>query len=314
MRGRAGRRLPARTRGAAAALVTAVLMAGSLAACSGGGGDSGSSGGTVSSESLGTPDRVGVADGAGADTGSDSGGEVQTRSVIYTGQVELQGDPLSEVRAKIDALMEKYDGFVAREDTQNDEHGTTTSSTLVLRVPSADFDTVMHSFDDFSTVLDTSSKDQDVSTQVIDVNSRIRTQEVSLRRLQRFLGQAKSIQDVIRLESAIAQREADLASLRSQQNYLKDQTSLATITVRMALPPEKATEDDPLADAGFLTGLRNGWNALVDVAIVAATVLGAALPFLVVLAVILVPLVLWLRSRHRREPTETAPPTAGGTD
>ena len=56
----------------------------------------------------------------------------------------------------------------------------------------------------------------------------------------------------------------------------------------MALPPEKATEDDPLADAGFLTGLRNGWNALVDVAIVTATVLGAVLPFLIVLAVILV--------------------------
>jgi hypothetical protein len=208
--------------------------------------------------------------------------------------------------------VEKYDGTIAKEQTENDEHGTTTSSTLVLRVPSADFETVMHAFKDFSTVLDTTSKGEDVSTQVIDVNSRIRTQEVSLRRLQKFLGQAKSVQDVIRLESAIAQREADLASLRSQQNYLADQTSLATITVRMALPPEKATQDDPLADAGFLTGLRNGWNALVDVAVVAATVLGAALPFLVVLAVILVPLVLWLRSRHGRPPTDTTPPPSAG--
>lgn len=286
-----------------------MLVAGSLAGCGGGGSGDSSSGGAVSSDSLAMPDRASVQDGAGVDAGSNGGTEVEARAVIYTGQVELQGDPLSEVREKIDALMEKYDGTVAKEQTQNDEHGTTISSTLVLRVPSADFETVMHSFKDFSTVLDTSSKGEDVTTQVIDVNSRIRTQEVSLKRLQKFLGQAQSVQDVIRLESAIAQREADLASLRSQHNYLKDQTSLATITVRMALPPEKATQDDPLADAGFFTGLRNGWNAMVDVAIVAATVIGAALPFLVVLAILLVPLVLWLRSRHGREPTDTAPPS-----
>ena len=306
--------MPART-GAAAAVLGLLVVTG-LAGCgSSGGGSSSGDSGTSDSVAVPAPQR-GVADGSsGADTGSTGGSstggtDVQTRSVISTGQVQLQGDPLSDVRAKIDALMEKYDGFVAKEQTQNDAHGTMTSSVLVLRVPSASFETVMGSFADFSTVLDKSSKEEDVTTEVIDVNSRIRTQEVSLKRLQKFLGQAKSVPDVIRLESAIAQREADLASLRSQHNYLKDQTSLATITVRMALPPEKAAQDDPLADAGFLTGLRNGWNALVDVAVVAATVLGAMLPFLLVLAVILVPLVLWLRSRHRRPTEETPPPGA----
>jgi hypothetical protein len=77
----------------------------------------------------------------------------------------------------------------------------------------------------------------------------------------------------------------------------------------MALPPDEAEkQDDPLADAGFLTGLRNGWDALVDVAIVAATAVGALLPFLGVLALVLVPFLVWVRTNRRRRGAVTAPP------
>jgi hypothetical protein len=178
-------------------------------------------------------------------------------------------------------------------------------------VPSQHFDTVMASFGEFATVIDAGRKAEDVTTEVIDVESRIRTQEISLERLRAFLGRATRVTDMIRLESEIARREADLASLRSQQEFLADQTSLATITVQMALPPEKVKDkDDPLEDAGFLTGLRNGWDALTDVTAVAATVAGAVLPFLGVLLVILVPMGLWLRTGRRRRGPVTAPPPA----
>ena len=73
---------------------------------------------------------------------------------------------------------------------------------------------------------------------------------------------------MIRLESEIARREANLASLQAQQRYLDDQTSLSTIARHDARARRRgaaAAKDDPLEDAGFLTGLQNGWNALVDV-------------------------------------------------
>jgi hypothetical protein len=113
---------------------------------------------------------------------------------------------------------------------------------------------------------------------------------------------------MIRLESEIARREADLASLRAQQDYLSDQTSLATISVTMTTPEAAPKgKDDPLEDAGFLAGLDGGWNALLDALVVVATVLGAVLPFGVVLAVLGVPFLVWLRTARRRR-TAAAPP------
>ena len=302
--------------GSRAVLVVLVLLVMTvLGACSGGGDteSASSDGGQVTSEQLGSSggDRVdALKDGAEERGGVAGRVPVQARSVISTGKVQLEAEDLLDARDEIDRLLGRYGGYVAREETHSDENGRTSSSTLQLRVPSQHFDIVMSSFGEFATVIDSGREAEDVTTEVIDVESRIRTQEISLERLRKFLARATKVTDMIRIESEIARREADLASLRAQSDYLADQTSLATISVRMALPPEKAEEDDPLEDAGFLTGLENGWHALVDVAIVGATVLGATLPFLAVLALVLVPLVLWTRAGRRRRQPVSAPPPA----
>jgi hypothetical protein len=234
---------------------------------------------------------------------------VQTRQVISVGTVELLADDLAAVRDELDRLLGRYGGFVADERTSNDEDGDTDRSVLTLRVPSRHFDSMMGAFDDLATVKDSGRKATDVTTEVIDVASRIRTQEVSLDRLRRFLGEATDVNAMIRLESEIARRESDLASLRAQQEYLDDQTSLATITVTMTTPATSTepAKDDPLEDAGFLAGLSGGWNALLDVLVVVATVVGALVPFGVVLAVLGIPFLAWLRAARRRR-AATAPP------
>ena len=224
---------------------------------------------------------------------------------IRTGQVTLVSDDLDAARASVGRTVQRYGGQIADEQTDHEDDGDLRSSRLTLRVPSARFSTVMASFAEVGDVRGSQTEQEDVTTEVIDVASRIRTQEVSLDRLRGFLDRATSVPSVIRLESEIARREADLASLRAQQDYLEDQTSLSTIelTMRAAEPePRPAPQKDELQDAGFLAGLNGGWNALLDVLTVAATVLGALLPFALAGALAGVPLTVWLRTtrRHRR--------------
>lgn len=233
---------------------------------------------------------------------------VRARSVIATGEVTLEGKDLTRVREELDRLLGRIGGTVAEERTSSDREDGPTRSRLVLRVPSARFGDMMAAFDDIATVTDTRREEVDVTTEVIDVAARVRTAEVSLQRLRTFIGRAKAIETVIRLETEISRREADLASLRAQQDYLDDQTSLATIRVLLQTPGAAADPEDPLEDAGFLAGLRNGWNALLDILVVSATVVGALVPFAVALGVILAPLLVWLRSRRRHPVASPATP------
>ena len=293
-------------RAAAALLVAGLGLTLTLGACSTGTGSdttepatadramTDGSGGSARGES----DTAG--DGsAGSDEGRAGRAAVQAEAMVFTGEVVLEDDDLAQVRAEIDRLMGRYGGHVADERTDNDNDGETQRSTLVLRVPGRHFEQVLAAFRDFTTVQSTERKGEDVTTEVIDLDARIRTQEVSLRRLRGFLDRAEDVETMIRLESEIAQREASLESLRAQSAYLADQVAMATVTVRMSTPDAPDPDPDPLEDAGFLSGLRGGWGALQDVLVVAATVTGAVIPFAVLLALVGVPVALWLRLRRR---------------
>jgi hypothetical protein len=113
----------------------------------------------------------------------------------------------------------------------------------------------------------------------------------------------------VALEGELSKREADLEALQARQRTLADQTAQATVTVTLV------GSDAPVvvpASTGFVAGLRSGWDAFAGALVVALTVVGAVLPF----AVVLVPAALLVRWWVRRRTTQTpaAPVPAGTTD
>jgi hypothetical protein len=144
---------------------------------------------------------------------------------------------------------------------------------------------------------------------VIDTAVRVRAQERSLRRIEILLARAQSIRDIVDIESELTRRQADLDSLKSQQAYLADQTAMSTITVHLEQKHEPAKEPDT-EEAGFLPGLEGGWGALVAFGTVLATILGALLPWLVVLTVPGIPAWLVVRRLVRRRPVASTPAEA----
>lgn len=255
-------------------------------------GSEGGGGPHNAAEDLGSPD-------IGSDTAEGSGRTgVQTRAMIHSAQVSLVGDDLAGVRGELDDLLDRWGGHVSEEQTQNDEQGRTRSATLTVRVPADHFEDLMSSFADIATVTRATRQAEDVTTQVIDVESRVRTQETSLARLRSFLRQAKDVETMLRVETQIAEREAELESLLAQQAYLADQVDLATVQVRMHTP-ETEPEQEP-DTVGFLAGLRLGAGLLQQLALGVATGVGALLPFVAVLALVGLPAGVWVRTRRRR--------------
>lgn len=187
-------------------------------------------------------------------------------------------------------------------------------SWLVIRVPVAEFADTMAELEDAGELVASSSTSEDVTTQVIDTQVRIRAQEKSLERVEILLARAQSIRDIIAIEAQLTRRQADLDSLKQQMAWLEDQTSMSTITVQLSTTPQDKPADED--ESGFLAGLQAGWDGLTSFAVGAATVLGALLPFALVLAVVGLP--VWLlvrRSLHRRRPAPDAgPPSAGTAD
>ena len=297
----------------------AVMMTMALTgACSGGGGmDAASETSDAGGAAAGSHEFAegGTRSSAGDDAAAElNRAVVNVRSVIRTGEVAVTSTDLDAARSALDDLLAAVNGTLDREQTEHDPDGEIERSTLVVRVPVASFDAAMDGIQGLGKVKSAQTAAKDVTTEVIDVDERVETLETSLDRLQDYQRDARDIDDLIRYEQQITERESELQSLKAQQAYLADQTSMSTITVYLSTPRKYVAPPGALEDAGFVSGIKSGWSALVDTVVVVLTVVGAILPFAAALALVGVP--LWLlvrRLRRSGEPLPVGPEPVGGT-
>lgn len=292
-----------------ALVVTApILVAFLLSGC--GSDSSGTAAGSANAGSLAQDSNLGnTGNGkAAAEVAQQApGSEVQPRAVISTGTIALTSADLAATRARLDAVLAKDGGRVADEATATDDHGTLTHSHLVVRVPSDRFDGAMTSLSGIASLRTASRKAEDVTTQVIDLQARIAAERAGVRRLRALVSQTANLRALLDVERALTERQGELESLRQQRVYLADRTSLATITVDVALRTSPAPPQ--AAAGGFVGGLGHGWNALVAVVTGLLVGFGALLPFAVAGALVGVP--AWLvvrrmrRTRRLRAPAES---------
>jgi hypothetical protein len=314
-----------------------LVLAGLLAAC-GGGGDADSSGTTASAGDSAAsraedgggggmaapqaavgeaparngaggsdaPGNSGYAKGDGAAPTTSTAARVlpSDRDVVYTGSISVRVTDIRRATDRVESLALGVDGVVFSEQSSTDpRHPRYGDATMTIRVPPTAFGPTLDAVSRLGRELDRQRSAEDVTTQVTDTTSRLRTQQRSVDRVRVLLGRATTIGQVVQVESELSRREADLESLEAQLKKLDDLTSLATIEVHLTSPQPapKVTHTTKKDDSelGFLSGLSGGWNAFVAIVVVALTVVGALVPFVLAAGLVGVPLLLVWRSRRR---------------
>ena len=302
-----------------AALLTALAMG--LTGCSGGadGGNdtAGASGGEAASEvEEGAPP---ASDDAGGDGSADGGRRnsarvlpADGRDIVYTGSVSVRVRDVAAAARRVETITLAAGGLVFSEDTSQLPGGRGLGQAdLTLRVPPATFRSTLDRVGALGRELGRTRSARDVTTELADTDSRVRSQERSVARVRSLLAEAETIGEVVQIESELARREADLESLQAQLARLKDVTDLATVEVTLLARHAPAPEPDDDEDYGFLVGLRGGLAALVGILVVGLTVLGALLPFALVAGLIGLPTYLLVRRTRRAAPSPaTQAPTA----
>ncbi|MGX5211921.1 DUF4349 domain-containing protein [Streptomyces violaceus] len=292
---------------ALAALLLAAALA--LTGCSGAGEDSA---GSTADRGVAAPqaDGKGAANeaapgGAGSGARTTAPPKLTASHIIRTASLTVRVKDVPKALEEARTGTENAGGYVGNETTTRDEEGHERTR-VVLRVPVEKYDEVLAELEGAGKLLDRSAKAEDVTDQVVDVESRIKSQRASVARIRELMDQATKLSDVVTLEGELSTRQADLEALLARQTSLKDRTSLATITLSLSETPVKkkeAKDDDP----GFVDALAGGWNAFVTMLRWLAVALGAVLPFAAVAALIAL---VWLRVVRPRLPRRPRPEPA----
>ncbi|MFF9160074.1 DUF4349 domain-containing protein [Streptomyces longwoodensis] len=305
-------------------VLAGLLLAASVALAGCGSGDSGASGASADKASVGRApageyqagqdeDADGKAAGSGAGAGGGTAAGARATApplpgdrIIRTASLTVRVTDVPKALDRARTAAEGAGGYVGDETTTRDEQGVD-HTRVVLRVPVERYEAVLTALQGTGTLLERTAKAQDVTDQVVDVDSRVASQRAGIARVRELMARATKLSDVLLLEGELNSRETELESLLARQAALKDRTDLATLTLTLTEEPdERADRDD---GPGLLDALAGGWGAFVTMLRWLVTAAAAVLPFAALALVVGLVARRVLRSRRAaRRPGSTPPP------
>lgn len=223
-------------------------------------------------------------------------------------QLGIAVEDVSESAAQVRAAAVAADGWVVSEELNPDNSAERFDgfAILVLSVPGDGLDATLDQLGPTGRLTSRVITSLDVTQDFKDTSARIETLEASVTRVRGLLEDAGGIEDIVFLERELADREAELDVLKAHVKGLEADVARSTITVHLtetdpAEAVQVAQDEDP---TGFAAGLSAGWDAFLSGVAFVLTAIGALLPFAIVAAVILAPVLWWRRRRvHAQSPS-----------
>ena len=239
-------------------------------------------------------------------TPSGPGGVDAGRQIARTASVYVVVPDVAKAAEDLHALAGTLGGVVTTEALslpgESDPSGG--AGTVVLSVPADQLDAALVQIAALGKETSRKIDSTDVTEQVADVDARIETMRASIARLQELIGKSGSVTEIAAVESQLTQRQADLESLLAQQKSLSQRVATSPITIELRTP---STLDQPSGN-GFVSALKDGWRSLGTAGRAALVVVGAALPWLALAALVAVPILLIRRHRRRNAPVPATTP------
>ena len=288
----------------------ALTMLTVLTACGGKAANSSASASADTSEAM-VPDYT-ENDSYASYTGSDSGSggfdeteslptDAAEQKIIYTGDLNLETTDFDAATRSLSALAEELGGYVENSSIGSSSRGYRWAD-YTIRIPSGQFQRFFEQAGELAHETWRSTNQENITEVYYDTAGRLKTQQVKLERLQTLLAQAKNMEDIITIESAISETERNIENLSGTLRRYDSQVALSTITVNLQEVYKYSNTENVPESFGERIGsaLTRGWSAFTDTVENILVALAYGWTWLVLLAVIGVTAAVCSRRALRR--------------
>ncbi|HTX67706.1 MAG TPA: DUF4349 domain-containing protein [Thermoleophilia bacterium] len=198
-------------------------------------------------------------------------------------------------------------GAVAAPDASTTQTlGSNPYASLVVRVPEQLFDTAIKRFSKLGTVQTASTSSEDVTSQYVDLQARLKHYRAVERRLVGFLQQTRTINQMLAVQDRIDKVQLTIEELSAEIKSLSETTTYGTLSVYVTEKDRPATT--VRSSNSFGGTLGNSIELLGRGIRFSGLVLTALAPFILVFGGIGA-LVWYVVRRVRRNRRHAAPPT-----
>ena len=217
------------------------------------------------------------------------------RLTIYTQTFEMSYENLR-------ALCEADGGWIEASNESTNSHTGLRTATLTLRVPQEALDGYLAGAGELGRITSRSETATDVTASYQDMQIRLDTQLALMERLQGLIPESADLSDLLALEAQIADTQYQIDALTASLARTDRQVTYSTVNVTLYEETAPALTDTSVSLGDRIAGaLHVGLTALADFAQDMLIFLVAALPFIGVVAVVVVILYVVRRIRRRNK-------------
>jgi hypothetical protein len=210
-------------------------------------------------------------------------GEFVGPKVIETAHLSLETKKggFDDAFQRANEVAGRYHGYV---ETSSAAGVQSKSGDLTIRVPSQFFQSAIRDLRGLGRVTGQSISGQDVTSQYVDLQSRLRNWQAQEVVLLKLMGRATTIGDTLRIQNELSQVQLRIEELKGQLRVLDNQTSFATIEVSMReighVPPAQARS------SGLGQAWRDARSGFIGVLSAVVVGLGYLIPIALLLGLI----------------------------
>jgi len=171
----------------------------------------------------------------------DEAGNLQTdvnRLVIKTADLAIVvSDPKADM-AKISKLADEMGGYVVSSSLSQSYYGPNSievpEATITIRVPSEKLDEALDRIKEDAVDIDSENvSGQDVTSEYVDLQSRLTAKQAAEKKLLEILDEAKDTEDVLAVYTELQSIQTEIESLKGQIKYYEQSAALSSISVHL---------------------------------------------------------------------------------
>ena len=211
------------------------------------------------------------------------------KKIIRTASMTIATQTFEDSLNALKSACEGQNGWIeSSSENVNNATGLRTAY-LTLRIPQSALDAYIAGTEGLGRITSRSESAQDVTESYQDTAARLETQKALMARLQALITESADLSDLLELESQIADTQYQIDRLQASLNSTDRQVSYSTVNI--TLKEEKTVElTDTTVSLGdrIKSAIVTGVNALESFLADMLVFLVAALPFIAIVAVVVI--------------------------
>ncbi|MCS7167283.1 MAG: DUF4349 domain-containing protein [Gemmatales bacterium] len=183
--------------------------------------------------------------------------------IIYEATVQLGVENLDLFAEQLDALVGKYQGYIARTEFTGASYARRQGSWRV-RIPSDSLQLFLRDLSQLGELNKFSLQSQDVTEEYYDLESRLNVAKAEEKRLLELLDTvAGKLEDVLNLERELNRVRTDIERLTGQLRRVTNLIEYSTVTLTAVQRNLYVPESTPAFSTRWYRTLRKSWDNLV---------------------------------------------------